>query len=120
VIARDPGSYEEGALVLHDHRLNGTQVSKAQQLNTQETLRKIMHNIFYSDDSMKAQEGKATILTGVSGRASAKVHIDPKNLVEVHPIFQKLRAQSLEMIFESAGELMRLYPHHYLYKEGDQ
>ncbi len=23
------------------------------------------------------------------------------------------------MIFESAGELMRLYPHHFLYKEGD-
>ena len=51
-----------------------------------------MYNIFYSDDSMKAQEGKATFLTGVSGRASAKVHIDPKNLIEVHPIFQKLRA----------------------------
>jgi len=78
-----------------------------------------MFNIFYSDDSMKAQEVKATILSGISGKASAKVHIDPKNLVEVHPIFQKLRAQSLEMIFESAGELMRLFPHHFLYKEGD-
>jgi CRP-like cAMP-binding protein len=78
-----------------------------------------MHNIFYSDDSMKAQEAKATFLSGISGKASAKVHIDPKNLVEAHPIFQKLRAQSLEMIFESAGELMRLFPHHFLYKEGD-
>lgn len=34
VIAKNPSDYEEGSLVVHDHRLNGTQVSKQQQLNT--------------------------------------------------------------------------------------
>ena len=34
-------------------------------------------------------------------------------------MFSKLRPTSLETIFESAGELIRLYPHNFLYKEGD-
>jgi len=60
------------------------------------------------------------MITGVSGKANSKVFIDPKTLIEVHPLFQKLRPASLETIFENGGELMRLYPHHFLYKEGDQ
>ena len=90
VIAKNPTEYEEGSLVVHDHRLNGTQVAKQQQLNTQETLKRLMKNIFYSDDGLKAQEGGGkgvTMITNVSGKANSKVFIDPKTLIEAHPLF---------------------------------
>jgi hypothetical protein len=75
-----------------------------------------MNNIFYNDDAMKAQ----SMITPVSGKANSRVFIDPKHVRDIHPVFSKLRPASLETIFESAGELIRLYPHHFLYKEGDQ
>jgi|LauGreDrversion4_2_1035121.scaffolds.fasta_scaffold167792_1 hypothetical protein len=49
-----------------------------------------MKNIFYSDDGLKAQEGGGkgvTMITNVSGKANSKVFIDPKTLIEAHPLF---------------------------------
>jgi hypothetical protein len=60
------------------------------------------------------------MITGISGKAGSKVFIDPKHLTDIHPIFCKIRPSSLETVFEQAGELIRLHPHHFLYKEGDQ
>lgn len=54
------------------------------------------------------------------GAGKNKVFIDPNHVRDIHPVFSKLRAASLETIFESAGELIRLHPHMFLYKEGDQ
>lgn len=59
------------------------------------------------------------MITSTTGRTGAKVFIDPKHIRDIHPVFSKLRPASLETLFESAGELIRLYPHHFLYKEGD-
>lgn len=59
------------------------------------------------------------MITSLSGRTGAKVFIDPKHVQDIHPVFQKLRPASLETLFEGAGELIRLHPHHLLYKEGD-
>jgi hypothetical protein len=78
-----------------------------------------MQNIFYSDDAIKAQE-KSTMITSISGKSGSKVFIDPKHIRDIHPVFSKLRSTSLETLFESGGELIRLYPHHFLYKEGDK
>lgn len=75
-----------------------------------------MNNIFYNDDAMKS----ASMITNMSGKSGAKVFLDPKHIRDIHPVFSKLRPASLETIFESAGELIRLYPHNFLYKEGDQ
>lgn len=75
-----------------------------------------MKGIFYTDDNTKA----AGLISNISGRASSKVHIDPKALIEVHPLLSKLRPASVETVFENGGELIRLQPHQFVYKEGDQ
>jgi len=121
VVAKEPADFEEGTLVIHDHRLNGIDpaLAKVNHVNQQEQLKRVMNNIFYSDEAMKAQE-KPAFLHPLSGKNGAKVFLDPKHIRDIHPVFSKLRPTSLETLFESAGELIRLYPHHFLYKEGDQ
>ena len=57
VITKEPADFEEGTLVIHDHRLNGAvdpSLARANLANQQEQLKRVMNNIFYSDDAIKA------------------------------------------------------------------
>ena len=60
------------------------------------------------------------MITAISGKNAPKVFLDPKLIIDIHPILSKIRLTSAQMLFENAGELVRVYPHHFLYKEGDQ
>ena len=55
MVAKEPKDFEEGSIVVHDHRLNGADqnLARASSVSQQEKLKRVMENIFYSDDAMK-------------------------------------------------------------------
>ncbi|CDW89139.1 UNKNOWN [Stylonychia lemnae] len=124
VILQDSqNTQQEGTSLIQEQKFNNVKyqmmqdqiISKNNELPAQqEYLKKLMYNIFYTDEAL-AQQQKPIVMD----IHQKKIMLNPANLQEAHPVFSKLKTKTLELLFEETGDLVRMKNSQILYNEGD-